>query len=51
MPKSRNDDIFCGTIDATISASATVDLDALVNGAGGGAIDYQVDEPEFGAIH
>ena len=51
IPKSRADDIFCGTVDARIGASATVDLEALFDGAGTGAIDYQIDEPEFGAIH
>lgn len=51
IPRSRDDDIFCGTVDARLGASATVDLDSLFNGGGSGAIDFQIDPPEFGAIH
>ena len=51
VAKSRNDDIFCGTVDARIGARATVDLDALFDGGGAGSIGFQVDPPDFGAIH
>jgi hypothetical protein len=51
VSKSRKDDILCGTVDASISAEATVDLNALFGGNASGAIDFKVNPPEFGAIH
>jgi hypothetical protein len=51
VSKSRKDDILCGTVDASIAAEATVDLNALFGGNASGAIDFKVDPPEFGAIH